>query len=120
MEDLNSIEVSDIVYLVEDNTILRLQVIRITNKQVILENNHKFWKKTGDKVGDISAHNPKIYHIDHPIVSQLYDENIDVYTVVEWLHQLKELVLTKTDLDMEELKEEFEELYELIVQYEDF
>ena len=117
MEDLNNIQVSDIVYLVEDDSILKMQVIRTTNKQIVIENNHKFWKSSGDKVGDISANKSKVYNICHPVVTELYSKHINLYTVIEWLYQLKILTLTKKDLDLDELKKEFENLYDLIIQY---
>jgi hypothetical protein len=117
MEDLNNIQVSDIVYLVEDDSILKMQVIRTTNKQIVIENHHKFWKSSGDKVGDISANKSKIYNICHPVVTELYKKHINLYTVIEWLYQLKILILTKENVNIEDLKFKFEELYELIIKY---
>ena len=94
--------------------------MRQTKKQLVLDNGDKFWKHNGHKVGDISATKATIYPLSHYIVSELYNDNIDVYTIIEWLYQLKQLVLSKQNIDIDDIKKRFEELYDIIIHFEDY
>lgn len=113
---LKTVQIGDLVFLLEHGSIVKTVVTRITRKQVQIENGDKFWKSSGYRVGDTSASKAVVYPLDNNIVSELYQSRKNIYRVIEWLHQIKATILQKKNdsIKVDDIKPLLEELYKLI------